>query len=194
VARSFYRRDVLQVAPDLLNKVLVRGPLRARIVEVEAYRGSEDPASHAYRGRTPRNASMFGPPGRLYVYFTYGIHWCANVVCGPVGLPEAVLLRAATPEAGLDAMRSARPRASRDVDLANGPAKLCAAFGITGGDDGADLVAGPGRDITIVDDGMAPPTRPGISGRIGVSAAEHLPWRFFVLGDHHVSRGAHVVV
>jgi DNA-3-methyladenine glycosylase len=179
------------VAPALLNKVLVRGPLRARIVEVEAYRGAQDPASHAYRGRTPRNTTMFGPPGRLYVYFTYGMHWCANVVCGPVGLAEAVLLRAAAPEAGLETMRSVRPRASHDVDLANGPAKLCAAFGITGADDGVDLVAG-GGELTIVDDGVAPPARPGLSGRVGVKKAEQLPWRFFVVGDRHVSRGPHV--
>ena len=110
--RSFYDRDALTVAPELLNKVLVRtgdGPrLAARIVEVEAYRGAEDPGSHAYRRRTPRNATMFGRPGILYVYFSYGNHWCMNAVCGPGEQPHAVLLRAAAPLAGIDAMRARR--------------------------------------------------------------------------------------
>jgi DNA-3-methyladenine glycosylase len=191
VPRRFYAGDPVEVAPLLLNKVLVRGPLAGRIVDVEAYRGEADPASHAYRGETARNATMFGGPGRLYVYFTYGMHWCANVVCRPPGTAGAVLLRALVPVAGTARMRRARPAARRDVDLANGPAKLCEALGITGTDDGADLVGGD-RRIVVVDDGMPPPARPGISGRIGIRVGEREPWRFFVAGDPHVSRGPHV--
>ena len=191
VPRAFYAGDPVEVAPRLLNKILVRGSAAGRIVEVEAYRGEADPASHAYRGRTPRNATMYLGPGRLYVYFTYGMHWCANVVCSPPGTAGAVLVRALVPEAGLEAMRKVRTRARRDVDLANGPAKLCEALGITGADDGADLVRGE-RGIVLVDDGVLPPAEPGVSGRVGIRVAGHHPWRFFVPGEPHVSRGPHL--
>ena len=117
LARRFYARDSRELAPLLLNKVLVRGTgpdrVTARIVEVEAYAGAQDPASHAFRGPTPRNETMFGPPGHLYVYFTYGMHWCANVVCGTDGIASAVLLRAAAPLAGLETMRRRRGRSPR---------------------------------------------------------------------------------
>ncbi len=106
--RAFYDRDALAVAPELLNKVLVAGNVRARLVEVEAYLGTIDPGSHSFRGETPRNGTMFRRPGLLYVYFTYGMHWCANAVCGPGSTPTAVLLRAAAPLAGLDLMRERR--------------------------------------------------------------------------------------
>ena len=139
--RSDLEGDPVAVAPWLLNKVLVRGERAGRIVEVEAYHGANDAASHAYRGLTPRTAVMFGPPGFLYVYFTYGMHWCANVVCGPEGEAAAVLIRALAPDAGLDEMRAARPAARLERDLCNGPAKLCQALGITGADNGADLLA-----------------------------------------------------
>jgi DNA-3-methyladenine glycosylase len=182
--RRFYDREVTEVAPELLNKVLVRGSLAARIVEVEAYRGEEDPASHAYRGPTRRNATMFGPPGHLYVYFTYGMHWCANAVCRPEGTGHAVLLRAAAPLEGLEAMRSVRPAAVRDRDLCRGPARLCQAFSVTGIDDGTDLVAG---DIRICDDGTAPPVKPGQGVRIGIRQAAERPWRWWVEGDPNVS-------
>ncbi len=184
--RSFYRRDARVVAPELLNKVLVSGPLRARLVEVEAYAGGADPGSHAYRGPTARNHSMFGPPGHLYVYFTYGMHWCANAVCAPAGTASAVLLRAAAPLAGLEVMRTARSRAGRDTDLCSGPAKLCQAFGLRGADDGLDLVA-PGARLTIIDDGTPPPALPGVSARIGLRGGADLPWRWFVPGDPNVS-------
>ena len=187
LGRAFYRRDPIEVAPDLLGKVLVRGGVRARIVEVEAYRGSADPGSHAYRGPTRRNATMFGPPGGFYVYFTYGMHWCANAVCGEVGEGVAVLLRAAVPEAGLAEMRLRRPKAQRDRDLCRGPARLCQAFGIDGSFDGADLVAAD-RGVTIVDDGTPPPVDPACSTRIGLTAGADLPWRWFVAGDPHCSR------
>jgi DNA-3-methyladenine glycosylase len=177
-----------------LNKVLVRravGPhatrLAARIVEVEAYLGSDDPGSHAFRGPTPRTQVMFGPPGHLYVYFTYGMHWCANVVATKDGDAAAVLLRAAAPLAGLAAMRAARVKARRDRELCAGPARLCQAFGITGSENGADLVHGP---LVIVDDGVPPPDRPGVSVRVGLSPGrgdEH-PWRYTVPDDPNLSR------
>lgn len=161
------------------------GDRAGRVVEVEAYAGAEDPGSHAYRGPTRRNATMFGPAGRLYVYFTYGMHWCANVVAGDDGVASAVLLRALAPLAGVEAMRAARPRARRDRDLASGPAKLCQALGITGVDDGADLVSGP---IALLDDGTPPPSDPGVSTRIGLSAGAEHPWRWYVRGDPNLSR------
>jgi DNA-3-methyladenine glycosylase len=191
--RSFYARDALEVAPELLNKVLVTGRGRervaARIVEVEAYRGADDPGSHAFRGPTARNAAMFGPPGHLYVYFTYGMHWCANAVCGPGVTPHAVLLRAAAPLEGLDAMRARRPAARRDRDLCSGPARLAQAFGIDRALDGADLVRA-GAGIRVVEDGTAPPRRPGASTRVGLSTGrgEHFVWRFTVSGEPNLSR------
>jgi DNA-3-methyladenine glycosylase len=190
--RSFYARDSLVLAPELLNKLLVRRTadgrrLAARIVEAEAYRGSDDPGSHAYRGMTPRIAVMFGPPGHLYVYFTYGMHWCANVVGENHGDASAVLLRAAAPVEGIEVMRERRVKARRDRDLLAGPARLCQAFAITGADNGNDLVHGA---IRIFDDGVAPPATPGVSVRVGLTVGrghEH-PWRFFVPGDPNLSR------
>jgi DNA-3-methyladenine glycosylase len=187
--RSFHARDSRVVAPELLNKLLVRGARVGRIVEVEAYCGAEDPASHAYRGPRPRNATMFGPPGHLYVYFTYGMHFCANVVCGAEGEASAVLLRGLTPVAGLDAMRAARGRACRlDRDLCSGPGKLCQAFGLDRSFDGADLVTGD-RGVMVADDGTPSPGDPGVSGRVGLSVAKEVPWRFFVPGALGLSRG-----
>jgi len=192
VQRSDLERGPLAVAPWLLNKLIVRGERAGRIVEVEAYHGANDAASHAYRGLTPRTAIMFGPPGFLYVYFTYGMHWCANVVCGPDGEAAAVLLRALAPTAGLDEMRAARPAARRDVDLCNGPAKLCQAFGIARAENGTDLLASAdaaGSDgVRLVDDGTPPPRRPGRGTRIGIKEATDKRWRFWVPGDPHVSK------
>jgi DNA-3-methyladenine glycosylase len=185
--RSFYERDPKIVARQLLNKVLVRGNRSARIVEVEAYCGAVDPGSHAFRGRTTRNATMFGPAGSLYVYFTYGMHWCANAVCGDVDDGVAVLLRAAAPLTGLEEMRAARGVvAKRDRDLCSGPAKLCQAFALDREHDGADLVSGD-RGVVIVDDGVRPPRRPGNSVRIGLTAGAEHPWRWYVEGDPNVS-------
>jgi DNA-3-methyladenine glycosylase len=185
--RDFYRRDPRLVAPSLLNKVLVRGDRVGRIVEVEAYVGDIDPAAHAYRGKTRRNATMFGPPGHLYVYFSYGMHWCCNPVCGEEGEGVAVLIRALAPLDGLDDMRVCRPAARRDRDLCNGPARLTQALGITGDDDGADLVTGD-RGITILDDGTPPPKHPAVTPRIGITKAAAQLWRWYVSGDPNVSR------
>ncbi|MCY3643211.1 MAG: DNA-3-methyladenine glycosylase [Acidimicrobiaceae bacterium] len=187
--RAFYARGALEVAPDLLNKVLVAPDGRAgRIVEVEAYRGADDPGSHGFRGKTRRNATMFGPPGHLYVYFTYGMHWCANVVAETDGVAAAVLLRALTPLDGLDAMYAARgPAARRDRDLCSGPAKLTQALGIDGALDGANLVTAD-RDVTIVDDGRPPPQEPVVTTRIGLTSGSDLPWRFHVSEVPDLSR------
>ena len=190
--RAFYERDSREVAPLLLNKVLEHddpdaGRLAVRIVEVEAYAGGEDPGSHGYRGPTPRTATMFGPGGHLYVYFTYGMHWCANVVTATEGVCSAVLLRAGAPLVGIDVMRERRPAAARDRELCSGPARLAQALGIEKAYDGADLVTGP---LRILDDGTAPPAAPGNSTRVGLGAGrgEEHPWRWFVPDDENVSR------
>ena len=185
--RSFYERDARAVAPELLNKVLVAGPRSGWIVEVEAYAGEEDEGSHGHRGMTRRTEVMFGPPGHLYVYFTYGMHWCANAVCGPDGVCSAVLPRALEPLSGVDAMWQARPKARRERDLASGPAKLTQALGIGGTHNGADLVAGD-AGVAIHDDGTPPPVRPERSRRIGLTRGVEHEWRWCVPGNEHVSR------
>jgi DNA-3-methyladenine glycosylase len=197
VRRADFSGDPVTIAPWLLNKVLVRGDRAGRIVEVEAYRGQADPASHAYRGLTRRTEMMFGPPGHLYVYFTYGMHWCANVVCRPDGEAGAVLIRALSPTGGVEQMRQARGAARRDRDLCNGPAKLCQALGITGAENGTDLLvarpqlattAGTVGQVRLLDDGTPPPKRPGRGTRIGISVATEQRWRWWVTGDVSVSR------
>jgi DNA-3-methyladenine glycosylase len=204
VEREDLEAGPLRVAPFLLNKVLVHGERAGRIMEVEAYHGANDPASHAYRGLTRRTAVMFGPAGFLYVYFTYGMHWCANVVCGPEGEAAAVLIRALEPLRGIEAMRASRPAARRDSELCNGPAKLCQALDITGGDNGTDLLAPAPRArrggrlarsggeqpaaVRLEDDGTPPPRRPARGTRIGITAGAERPWRFWVAGNPHVSR------
>ena len=189
LARSFYERDARELAQALLYKLLVSRDatgevLAARIVEVEAYRGAEDPGSHAYRGMTKRNATMFGPPGHLYVYFTYGMHWCANVVARERVPGSAVLLRAAVPVRGIELMRSRRVKARRDRDLLSGPAKLCQAFAITGARDGTDLTVARGA-LRIVDDGVPPPTDPLVTTRIGLAPGrgDDFEWRYRVPGN-----------
>lgn len=186
--RSFYRRDARVVAPELLNKVLVVDGVAARLVEVEAYAGGEDPGSHAFRGPTARNATMFGPAGHLYVYISYGLHFCANAVCGDPGVATAVLLRAGAPLDGVEVMRARRGAAARrERDLLSGPGKLCQGLGLTKDDDGADL-AGRGGRIAIVDDGTPPPATPGVSLRVGLTAGADLPWRWYVPGEPNLSR------
>ena len=186
--RAFYQRDSREVAVALLNKVLAGADGRSgRIVETEAYCGSLDPAAHTYRGKTARNATMFGPSGHLYVYFSYGMHWCCNAVCGEVGDGIAVLLRALAPLSGLETMRAARLKARRERDLCSGPARLTQAMGITGVHDGIDLVGGKAR-FRIVDDGTPPPREPVATGRVGISHAIDEAWRWYVPGDVNVSR------
>ncbi|HEX4127260.1 MAG TPA: DNA-3-methyladenine glycosylase [Acidimicrobiales bacterium] len=196
--RSDLEGNPVALAPYLLNKVLARGERSGRIVEVEAYHGATDAASHAYRGKTPRTAIMFGPPGFLYVYFTYGMHWCANVVCGPDGEAAAVLIRALEPLTGVEEMWEARSAARVERDLCDGPAKLCQALGITGADNGTDLLAGRRQArgagegdpdlVRLLDDGTPPPRRPGRGTRIGIKEATEKRWRFWVPGSPSVSR------
>ena len=186
VAREQLSGHALDVAPWLLNKVLAHGDVAGRIVEVEAYRGSDDEASHAWRGPTPRTEVMFGPPGRAYVYFSYGMHWCTNVVVEPDGQPAAVLIRALAPLHGIEEMWRRRPAATRERDLCSGPAKASAALGIDGECNGA-LLDGS-HPLRLLDDGTPPPSEPVASPRIGISRAVDLPWRFHIAGDPNVSR------
>jgi len=193
LTREFYARDSIAVAPELLNLVFFGRGAAGRIVEVEAYGGELDAASHAHRGRTRRNGTMFGPPGHLYVYFSYGMHRCANVVCGDEGVARAVLIRALAPLEGLAAMRERRGRLIGDAELCSGPAKLCQALGLELADDGADLVSGEAGPF-LADDGTPPPRHPWCGRRVGLSArvgeAALYPWRFAVGdGPRHPRRG-----
>jgi DNA-3-methyladenine glycosylase len=176
---------VLEAAPRLLGAVLRHGEVAIRLTEVEAYDGPGDPGSHAFRGRTARNAVMFGPPGRLYVYFTYGMHHCCNVVCGPEGRASAVLLRAGVVVDGLDLARERRPTASSDRDLARGPARLCSALGLGLRHDGADLATGP---VTLSPaPEPVPDERIRTGPRVGLRLAADRPWRFWIDGEPSVS-------
>ncbi len=187
---SFYARAPTEVGPDLLGRLLVREMadgrrLIARVVEVEAYQEG-DPASHSFRGRTPRNEVMFGQPGHLYVYFTYGMHFCMNVVTGRDGEGSAVLLRAAEPLEGLEEM--ARRRGTDDPrKLCSGPARWAQAFGVAGEDNGADLVRG--RELWILEGEPVPPARIARTTRVGVNVGAERRWRFAVKADPFVSPG-----
>ena len=187
VPRSFYARAPDVVARELLNKVLIGPNGSGRIVEVEAYDGGRDPASHAFRGMTARNSVMFGRPGHLYVYFTYGMHWCANAVCREEGDAAAVLIRALSPIDGLDRMRAARGNPPRDRDLCSGPAKLCQALGIGPTNNGVDLTRRASA-VRLVDDGTSPPPSPAVTTRVGLSVGVDQRWRWYVPADHNVSR------
>ena len=173
---EFYERPVLEVAPELLNKVLVAGERSGRIVEVEAYGGEDDPGSHAWRGPTPRTELMYGPAGHWYVYLSYGVHWCANVVVSQPGTAAAVLIRAVDPLTGVDAMQASRGKV-RDSDLTNGPGKLTKAFYFAQEVNGTRIRSSA---VRIVDDGTPPPTAPRRTPRIGLSKdrAPDRPWRF----------------
>ena len=181
--RDFFARSVHEVAPDLIGATLLVDGVGGRIVEVEAY-DQKDPASHAYRGPTRRNAAMFGPPGHAYVYRSYGIHWCLNLVCGGEGVPEAVLIRALEPTSGVDLQQSRR--GVEDVRaLCSGPGKLCQALGITGEHDGLALDVPPFRlearaEIPEIVTGP----------RIGITRAAELNWRYMSAGSPYLSRAA----
>ncbi|RFU83075.1 DNA-3-methyladenine glycosylase [Streptomyces triticagri] len=190
--RSFFDRPALEVAPDLLGRTLVRrtadGTLELRITEVEAYAGEADPGSHAYRGRTKRNAVMFGPPGFVYVYFTYGMWHCMNLVCCPEGRANAVLLRAGEVTEGIELARKRRQSARHDKELAKGPARLATALDVDRDLDGADACDGPDSPFEVLA-GSAPASDQVLNGpRTGVSGegAVH-PWRFWISNDPTVS-------
>jgi len=186
LSRSFYLRPTLQVARDLLGKLIVcrhQGRrLVGKIVEAEAY-GEGDPASHTYRGKTKRNEVMYWRGGHLYVYFTYGMHFCANVVTRKEGIGEAVLIRAVEPIEGIEVMRKNRKMRGRGgewVNLTNGPAKFCQAFAIRREQNGADLL---GDQIYILNGERIPESKVGRSTRIGIKNGREKKWRFFVKGN-----------
>ena len=175
-------------APSLLGEILVVGQRSGRIVEVEAYEGDNDGASHAARGRTSRTEVMFGPAGHLYVYKIYGMHWCANVVCGQAGEPGAVLIRAIEPIDGVEQMWPDRPKAKQLHDLGSGPGKLCAALAITGDYDGVDLLNSD-SPVRLLSGQAREWPGPIVSGpRVGISKAVKRSWRFAVADNLHVSR------
>lgn len=177
-----------EVAPRLLGARIEAGEVAVELTEVEAYLGADDPASHAFRGRTARTAVMFGPAGHLYVYFVYGMHWCANVVCGPDGEAAAVLLRAGRVVAGTAIARRRRPAARAEAELARGPARLAGCLGLTGPDTGTDLLD-PSAPITLR---LAEPAATvAIGPRVGVGAAHDAPLRFWLPGEPSVSPYRH---
>ncbi|MGW1313741.1 DNA-3-methyladenine glycosylase [Streptomyces sp. NPDC002426] len=192
LTRDFFDRPVLEVAPDLLGRILVRssddGPIELRLTEVEAYAGDVDPGSHAFRGRTARNSVMFGPPGHSYVYFTYGMWHCLNLVCGPEGRASGVLLRAGEIGVGAEMARKRRFSARHDRELAKGPARLATALDVDRALNGADVVSGPERPLSVLH-GEPPPRDQVRSGpRTGVGGdGSHQPWRFWIGGDPTVS-------
>jgi DNA-3-methyladenine glycosylase len=189
LARRFLARPSTVVAPELLGHVLARrlpdgAVLRARIVECEAYQQG-DPASHSFRGPTPRNEVMFGPAGHLYVYFTYGMHWCMNIVTGRLGEGSAVLLRAGEPLDGVSEMARRRGR-DRVQDLCAGPAKWTQAFGVDRACNGEDLVRG--RELWLERGSPPPPALIEVTPRVGLTVAIDRPWRFVVAGSPWASR------
>ncbi|WP_455357422.1 DNA-3-methyladenine glycosylase [Streptomyces sp. SYSU K217416] len=192
LTHDFFDRPVVAVAPDLLGRTLVRrtpdGSIELRITEVEAYDGPGDPGSHAFRGRTPRNAVMFGPPGHAYVYFTYGMWHCLNMVCGPEGTASGVLLRAGEVTAGHELARKRRLSARNDKELAKGPARLATALGVDRTLDGADVCAGPDAPLSVLQGTPVGPdlVRNGPRTGVGGDGAHH-PWRFWLSDDPTVS-------
>ena len=181
LARDFFARSVHEVAPDLIGVTLLVDGVGGRIVEVEAY-DQEDPASHGFRGLTPRNTAMFGPPGHAYVYRSYGIHWCINLVCDRPGRAEAVLVRALEPTHGLDAMR-ARRKVEAERALCSGPGKLCQALGVTIAHDGLPLDEPP-FELLAREGTPSIATGP----RIGITRAAELSWRYGLGGSPYLSR------
>ena len=188
--RDVFDRPVLQVAPTLLGQIIEHetpeGLVAIRLTEVEAYDGPNDPGSHAYRGRTNRNAVMFGPPGFVYVYFTYGMHWCMNLVCGPDGHPSAVLLRAGEVVDGVELARSRRPAARTFRDLARGPARLVQALDVGKECNGLDA-CDPASPLRFRPARPVPRSRIRRGPRVGLANGAERPWRFWVDGDPTVS-------
>lgn len=183
--RDLFAQDAVGVAPLLLGALLRHGDTVLRITEVEAYLAGTDPGSHAFRRRTARNASMFGPPGHLYAYFSYGMHVCANIVCSPAGEASGVLLRAGEIVAGVDDARARRGPAVADRDLARGPARLTRALGIRLDQNGADLFAEP-FELTLPGTPVAALTGPR-TGVAGAGGGSVYSWRFWIPGDRSVS-------
>jgi DNA-3-methyladenine glycosylase len=183
--RSFYDRPILEVARDLLGAVLVHDRVALRLTEVEAYAGGHDPASHAFRGETARNAVMFGPPGHAYVYFTYGMHFCVNLVGGPAGHASAVLLRAGEITDGIALARLRRPGSS-DRDLARGPARLTKALGLDRSHNGLDVTSSS-SPLRVCAGEPVPDDAVRRGPRVGVSSAAELPWRLWIDGEPTVS-------
>ena len=181
IGRDFFARSVHEVAPDLIGVTLLVDGVGGRIVEVEAYDG-EDPASHGFRGRTERNATMFGPPGHAYVYRSYGIHWCLNLVCDEAGRPEAALVRALEPTHRLERMRERRG-VEDERALCSGPGKLCQALAITRAHDGLALDTPP---FELLAREAAPPIVTG--PRIGITRATELSWRYCLAASRFLSR------
>jgi DNA-3-methyladenine glycosylase len=181
LSQEFFARSVHDVAPELVGCLLLVDGVGGRIVEVEAY-DREDPASHGYRGRTPRNRAMFGPPGHAYVYRSYGVHWCLNLVCGSEGVPEAALVRALEPTEGLERMRARRGLEDERL-LCAGPGRLCQALGVTVAHDGLPLDAAPFA-VEPADDDVRVVQGP----RIGITRAAELPWRYALAGSRFLSR------
>jgi DNA-3-methyladenine glycosylase len=181
--RAFFERDARTVARDLLGSIFHAGTVAVRLTEVEAYDGANDPASHAYRGPTRRNAVMFGPPGHLYVYFTYGMHHCGNLVCGPEGKAAAVLLRAGEVVEGIEAARARRPGVVRDHALARGPGNLVRTLGLGPGHNGIDVCGDSGVNLRPGAEDRAVRTGP----RVGIRAAADVPWRFWLADEPSVS-------
>jgi DNA-3-methyladenine glycosylase len=186
LSRAELSLPVLQVAPSLLGAHLSAGGSTVRLTEVEAYAGEADPGSHAFRGRTPRTQVMFGPAGRAYVYFTYGMHWCVNVVAGVDGKASAVLLRAGEVVEGLEAAVSRRPGV-RERDLCRGPARLCKTLGISGAHTGVDLLD-PASPVRLLPGPAVDPALVRTGPRVGVAGDGALaPWRFWLDGEPTVS-------
>ncbi len=194
--KDFYNRNVLIVAKELLGKIFVvedektNSILKAKIVEVEAYDGSIDKAAHTYNGKTKRNEIMFEEGGFLYVYFTYGIHYCANIVVGKEGEGTAVLLRAMEPISGHNIFYERRfgnkNNAKKDkVNLLNGPAKICKAFGIDKNENGTDLLK---DNIYLLDDGIIPARNIVKTTRIGIKKSTELPWRYYIKNNQYISK------
>lgn len=185
--RSFYERPTLEVAPEILGKYLVHrtpeGTTAAKIVEVEAYIGQDDPACHAARGKTPRNAVMFGPPGVAYIYFIYGMYYCLNFVTEREGFPAAVLIRAAEPVAGVDIMRARYP-GKKDHELLSGPGRLCRALGLTRAQNGLDLT---GEKLYLEDYAIVV-SNIGSSPRVGIKVGAKRHWRFYDKDSRAVSK------